>query len=736
MAGRIRLVLTLHNHQPIGNFDGVFEAAFQDSYAPFLNILDEYSDIRFSLHTSGSLLEWLVQAHPEYIDQLRQMVRRGQVEIVGGAFYEPILPNIPRRDRIGQIQSYSDYLEKLFGQRIRGMWVPERVWEQSLTAEIAAAGIEYTVLDDYHFRCAGLRDEQLTGYYMTEDEGSLVSVFPGSERLRYTIPFRPPHETIDYLREVADSTSNAVVVFGDDGEKFGTWPGTKQHVYDDGWLRSFLDTLRANADWIDVTTLADAMEAVAPLGRVYLPDCSYREMTEWVLPTEPQQEFVRLTHRDTDDEEWGRLVRFTRGGFWRNFRTKYFESNEMYSRMFEISRWVDQAGRDAQSADAEDLVREARGKLYRAQCNCSYWHGAFGGLYLPHLRNAVYENLIAADSVLELLHHDDENWVEIKAGDFNLDARSEVRLSNNRLITYLSPARGGHLYELDVRACNVNLLATLNRRPEAYHDKVREAGEHQHEHADDGGVASIHDLVRFKQPDLHKKLQYDEWPRKSLVDHFMTPGLTLEEFCDGQGSLGDFRTGAYEATMRRSDARVDAVLTRSGRIGKNVARVTKTVSLTTDAPGSIRIRYELEDLPRGLQLQFGIEFNFATIPGGADDRYFYDSDGQQLGPTDSIMTLDSSNRIGVVDEWRGLDAALELSREASIWTMPIQTVSQSESGFELVHQNCCVIPHWTFEVPVDGRWTVDVTLSVDTSMARARQLAEAGEVAAGELPST
>ena len=250
MDGRIRLVLVLHNHQPIGNFDGVFEEAFQDSYAPFLNMLDEFSDIRFSLHTSGSLLEWLVQSHPEYIDQLRQMVQRGQVEIVGGAFYEPILPNIPRRDRIGQIQSYSDYLQKLFGQRIRGMWVPERVWEQSLTAEIAAAGIEYTVLDDYHFKCAGMREEELTGYYITEDEGALLSVFPGSEKLRYTIPFRPPEETINYLREVAQKHPNAVMVFGDDGEKFGTWPGTKSHVYDDGWLRSFLETLRANSDWI------------------------------------------------------------------------------------------------------------------------------------------------------------------------------------------------------------------------------------------------------------------------------------------------------------------------------------------------------------------------------------------------------------------------------------------------------------------------------------------------------
>ena len=728
MAGRVRLVLALHNHQPIGNFDGVFEQSFQESYAPFLNMLDEFPDIRFSLHTSGSLLEWLVAAHPEYIDQLRQMVQRGQVEILGGAFYEPILPNIPRRDRIGQIQSYSDYLRQLFGQTIRGMWVPERVWEQSLTAEIAAAGIKYTVLDDYHFKCAGMREHELTGHYLTEDEGSLISVFPGSERLRYTIPFRAPQETIDYLREIAASHPDAVMVFGDDGEKFGTWPGTFKHVYEDGWLRNFLETLQAHSDWLEVTTLGDAIDNTAPLGRVYLPDSSYREMTEWVLPTDRQQEFVALTHREDVGDDWRQLVAFTRGGFWRNFRTKYPESNEMYARMMEISRRVETAARDAENNDAEDIVRDARGQLYRAQCNCTYWHGAFGGLYLPHLRNAVYKHLIAADSLLELLSHDDENWVQAESADYNLDARPDIRLASNRMIAYLAPATGGHLYELDIRACEANLLATLNRRPEAYHDKVRHAGENQDQGHGENDAVSIHDLVRFKQPDLHKRLQYDFWPRKSLVDHFMTPGLRLDEFQAGEGAIGDFPTGAYEAKITATDTRAETVLTRIGRLGNSRARVTKTVALVTDSPGDIRIRYELEDMPRGQQIQFGVEFNFATIPGGADDRYYYDAMGQQLGRADSTLTLEATNRIGLVDEWQGIDVALDTSRDATIWTMPIQTVSQSESGFELVHQNCSVIPFWQFDVPADGRWTVEITMSIDTSMARAKQLAAAGEL--------
>ncbi|MCH8829463.1 MAG: alpha-amylase, partial [Planctomycetes bacterium] len=140
----LRLVLALHNHQPVGNFDGVFADACRDSYSPFLDVLDEFPEIPLSLHLSGSLLEWLVQNRPEYVERVRGFVERGQIEILGGAFYEPILAGIPRRDRIGQIAAYSRFLQQTFGTNVRGMWVPERVWEQSFASDIAQAGIEYT----------------------------------------------------------------------------------------------------------------------------------------------------------------------------------------------------------------------------------------------------------------------------------------------------------------------------------------------------------------------------------------------------------------------------------------------------------------------------------------------------------------------------------------------------------------------------------------------------------------
>lgn len=721
----IRLVFCIHNHQPVGNFDGVFEAAYQDSYKPFLDVLEDYPEIPFSLHTSGSLLEWLATHRPEYIDRVRAFVRRGQIEIIGGAFYEPILAGIPQRDRIGQIAAYTKHLEQMFETKVRGMWIPERVWEQSFTSDIAAAGIEYTVLDDFHFRSAGLPEEELTGYYLTEDEGQLLKVLPGSERLRYTIPFADPNETIDYLRAVITRNPNAVVTFGDDGEKFGTWPETKKHVYENGWLRRFLDTLQANADWVKIITMADAVQQVAPRGTVYLPDCSYREMTEWALPTQRQKEFHQLEQAHKTDADWPAVRSFIRGGFWRNFRAKYPEAKEMYCRMLEISTRLEQA--EQNSTAPVELIDAARTELYRAQCNCSYWHGAFGGLYLPHLRNAVYRHLIGADTLLETINNRSGRWVEASAHDFNLDAMTEVRLAGDRLVAYFAPAQGGHLYELDVRQTHTNLLATLNRREEPYHEIVRQSAGHQLDDHD-STAASIHDRVHFKQPNLDKKLIEDRWMRKSLVDHLLQPRLTLDDFRNGRGTIGDFEWGVYSAKLRHSDDRTEVRLEKSCLIGSNNVRITKTIALDVRNSGSLEINYELDELPIGVPLHFGVEFNFAAMAAGAPDRYYYGPDGRQLGQLQSVQSLDESERIGMIDEWLGLDLNIESSRPAKFWTFPIETISQSEGGFEAVHQSCVVMPHWEFTTS-DGRFRTTLQLAVDTSAAQARELREPAIIA-------
>lgn len=698
----IRFVFAIHNHQPVGNFDNVFEGAYRDSYKPFLELLEHYPEIPIALHTSGCLMEWLVERHPEYLDRLKRLVGRGQVEILGGGFYEPVLPMIPSRDRVGQIRTYRTYLEKLLHTKVRGMWVPERVWEQNLVSDIAAAGIEYTVLDDFHFKQAGLEEHQLFGWHLSEDDGRLVRIFPGSERIRYLVPFHSIEETVHYFGEVASKHPDAVVVFADDGEKFGSWPGTNPHCYQNGWLWRFFDMLKNNRHWIRSCTFSQALDETPSAGKICLPDCSYREMTEWALPPARQLAYQNLMRSLEHDHRNHEIRRFVRGGYWRNFRIKYPEADLMYARMLQISRRLQQV-----EAVNPDAVAAARQELYRAQCNCPWWHGSFGGLYLPHLRNAVYHHLIAADNALQVIENRSEAVVS-EIDDLNLDGAPEVCLSNRRLAAFFNPHLGGCLYELDLRVIRHNLLATLARRPEAYHETIRQHGD-----------------ARAKQAGLDRLIQYDPHMRLSLIDHFYDGHASVHDLAAGRAAeRGDFATGKYEHSLRRNGPDVILTLARAGHAcGANI-RLTKEITVR---PGSdqLEIRYQLENLPRDHRFHFAVELNFAGMAAGAEDRYFYYDGRPRAGQLQTLQDLHDAERLGLVDEWRGLDASVRLSRRGGIWAFPIQSVSQSEGGFELVHQSTAVLPHWHVAADHHGRWEVTLELMLDVSRVERRLKASA-----------
>jgi hypothetical protein len=710
----VRLIFALHNHQPVGNFEGVFESAYRDSYLPFLDVLESYPEIPFVLHTSGPLLEWLAERRPEYIARVRALVERGRVEILGGAYHEPIMTMIPHRDRVGQIHDYTAYLEELFPAKIRGMWVPERVWEQHLVAAIAQAGIEYTILDDFHFQRAGVTGDDLFGYHLSEEEGALLKIFPGSETLRYTIPFQEPHATYEFLRRLAQRRPGATVVFADDGEKFGSWPETYDHVYKNGWLKRFCDMIVANRDWLEPTTLARTVDATLPLGKVYVPDGSYREMTEWVLPPALHQQYERARNALAASPAAEEAKPFFRAaGYWRNFKARYPESDEMYARMLMVSCRLEAA---TTRPDADpDYLEVARRELYRGQCNCSYWHGAFGGLYLPHLRSAIYRGLILADNALDDAEGKFGARVSLDVDDYNLDARQEVRLENDALIALVRPALGGHLYELDFRANAVNLLATLERRPESYHRAIMETIERQKgDQPHDNGATNGHERVILKQEGLDRLMVYDRSPRKALVDHFYPIEVGLDDLAACRDvERGDFVTGTYLAKAQRDPRRVAVVMERPGHADGHSIRIKKTIELRPGSP-VLEVLYELSDLPREACLHFAVELNLAAMAGHAPNRYYLDAQGRNLGMLDSRIELEHAEGVSLTDEWLDLSVGLTWSKSGGLWCFPIETVSQSEGGFEGVYQSSAVVPHWYVTADESGRWEVRIRLALDS----------------------
>ncbi|TME81747.1 MAG: hypothetical protein E6I45_07405, partial [Chloroflexi bacterium] len=323
---RISLALALHNHQPVGNFGFVFAEVYDQAYLPMLSALERHPSVRLSLHYTGALLDWLRSERPEFLDRLAALVHRGQVELMGGGYYEPVLASLPERDRVGQLVRMADEVEALSGQRPRGAWLAERVWEPDLPTSLAAAGYRWTILDDAHFRAAAVPEENLWGAYTTEDQGRLLTVFGSEQYLRYAIPWEDVSDVIRYLQDHATDQGERVGVMGDDGEKFGGWPTTYAHAWGEGrWVDRFFHALETSSDWLTTVTPSAWLEREPPIGRVYIPTSSYAEMGEWALPAEESREFAEVLHADVAAHR--PEARWLRGGFWRNFQVKYQEVN-------------------------------------------------------------------------------------------------------------------------------------------------------------------------------------------------------------------------------------------------------------------------------------------------------------------------------------------------------------------------------------------------------------------------
>jgi hypothetical protein len=549
----IRFAFGLHLHQPVGNFDHVFAQHVDDVYRPLLDALADREFLPVVLHLSGPLLEWLESHEPAYLDRLGRLAADGRIELLLAGFYEPVLASLPRQDRVEQIHWMYEAVRRRFGVDARGLWLTERVWEPELAADLADAGVRYALVDDRHFLVTGFAAERLHAPFWTESDGKRVALFPIDERLRYLIPFRPPEETAEYLRRLRGA-GHGLAVMADDGEKFGGWPGTKEWVYGEKWLERFMGTVGELIEGGEVvlSRLDEALVAVPSGGLAYLPTASYREMESWSLPLDAALRLIRLERDVGETRVAGADGALLRGAHWRNFLVKYSESNRMHKKMMALSALARRHG-------DPPAVRRAIG---RAQCNDAYWHGVFGGLYLPHLRDAVWRNLAEAEAALR-----QGEGLAYDVLDLDGDGDDEVWVHSPAFSALVSPARGGAVEEYTIFRDGINYANALTRRREAYHDLALDRAA-EHPVAEDGGPA------------------LDQDDRALFVDRLLPGGVSLEDYAGGSyWALLSWARQRCAHTVERRKGGVEVVCT----VAAGRARLEKRIRF--DAAGRIEVRW-------------------------------------------------------------------------------------------------------------------------------------------------
>jgi len=654
----ISLLFGTYNHQPDGTPPERFETVYQQAYKPFLSLLYKYTRIPGVLHYCGSLFEWLEDQHPEFIMLLKEMIRRKQVELLGGGYHAPVLVLLPDGDKLGQIEKLSTFIRTTFGTRPRGSWITERVWEPSLARILSNSGIEYTFLDDHHFHIVGVEEQDCYQPYLTEDQGKTITILPLHLSLQRMIPSSSPEDLILELHGTAGQTGGKTAVILVPGETLAEEKRNPPIYTNDGWLPRFFDLLEENREWLHPRNPRYHIESVQPRGRLYFPCLSSLETMNTALSPKRQKVFQEISKRIRKAES----VIYLQRGYFRQFLTRYPEINLLYSRLMYTHVLVNQIRGDKYKK------KTAQNELWKGQTGAVYWHGHHGGAYSNHLRKAAYRAFIEAEKVTRIAGM---FMPAIIATDYDMDGHDEY-LYQGKVLNAFVHRMGGALLELDYLPKGWNYLDTIARWPERYH--------------------------RYKYEGC------DWYMRKGFIDHFFAPNTTIEKFDRmSYQEMGDFIDQPFELEELKREQR-KLILLRHGqvRIKRKSYPVTVSKSYRFKENGielSIAIT---NNGPAPVELWYGLEFNLALAGDGDEYSDFTVKIGEKEKRVGcKAAALESISSVRIDDKANGVCLSLGADRAFSLWSLPVQTVCYEREERSTLYQCSCFVPQWEISLQPD-----------------------------------
>ena len=643
---KIKFIFALHNHQPVGNFDDVFDLAYEKSYKTYLELLKKYPNIITSLHYSGPLLEWIISRKPEFLENIHHLTDQGRVELLSSAYYEPMLTLLPEVDRMGQIKLQNALLRDIFGYTPLGMWLPERVWSLDLPYSICESGLKYTIIDEHHIS----NKPPVKGYYNSESEGRTIGVFSISQTLREMIPNVAPQKVIDYIISQASDNNQDVLVFMENGEKFGIYPDSESHLE---WLNEFFILLNQNQDQIIMTTFENYWKHHMPLGLVYPTEGGYPEMDTWASS----------------------MNGFGKG--WRSFLMKYPESNWMHKRMCQISRKIETL---SCTGKAKKSIRNIKKQFWAGTSHDAYWHGIHGGIYLPHLRNATWSNLIKAETAVDNHLYNLSGQVYQELADINRDGYNDVTVTTKKLKVVFDSSIMGGMEELDFKPAHVNLCNNISCHPELFHREMDE------------------------------KPVYDNHPRYSLIERYYDKDINVDMVREQKiEDASDFLNEAVEVKNTVNTCCVK--FSRNGWINWQRAYLCKSIHFHENG---FNVTYHIKNNGIGaIEFLFGPEFNF-SVNGGEWEKRFYAEPKELEGQTmEKVSDLENINDLLIKNTAENYQIKIHSHEAARVMTYPNIMPVLQPNGVENIFQN--VVLNYFWKIHLEPREEKEITLSVELS---------------------
>ena len=656
---KLNLILGFHCHLPSdiqksGNENDLIKKKC-NFIIELTELLNTFQNIKSSFHLSGNLISYLDRKYSDFSGKIRELLDRNQLELLSGGIYEPILSFIPKEDRQTQISLMNRLINHTYGYIPNGAWITEYSWEPAMALDLAKSRIQYTCLPKEYFKGVGLEESELSGYFITEDEGRKIAVFPILQDLNDFMDQYSPEEAVNRLHETFSDDEPIIVlvyeVLNPDHSKIL-------------WLKNFFEILNSKTDLTETKLFNNYYQNHKPKGRIYLPG----------------KQKIQTQAKTT----------------WSHFLLKYDEANLLHKKMLRVSKKVNSAKEGKSRFKViKEMINQAYDLLLMGQCNDTYWDTVLGGIYSPQKRHNTYSNLIKAENLIDSASRQNSRWIQVSEIDYDCDGNDEIIIETETQNIYISPTLGGAILEHDFRPNNINITNTISRREEEYHSN----GELIYDK-----YSKLNAIDHFLSTglDLDKCIsnQFSHLTKKILNPYNVEKIKAKEETCKIALEL---KTHLTEFANNPEIELKKQISTRSGD-----SSLTIDYTLTNKSSDNIDFLFAVEF---NLNITNGVDENSYFYLNN-------DKINKTPNPNlDSSELLKEIDQISVYSNPYKLDLVLSWNKSCNLFRYPIETLSYNYGKLGKVYQGSTILPTWHLVLEPNVPWELsikqDISLNAD-----------------------
>ena len=450
------IILGIYSQLPYASPLKVLERALLEGYKPLLTHIYKNPSLKLHLYFSANIYEWFEANHPEMNMLIADLVKKEQLELLSGPYYQSILHLMPPKDRSGQIEKTTTLLRKRFGKRSKTVWFYNQIWSPAYVASMALGSLDRLLISPYN----RLTDCSVaTEPFKMHDLGKTIEVFTTDDRIDLLI------------------------------DKLATMQLTKvQFVEQLNELSWDINTTY----YISMINLDKLLQATALNGELGTPLELFELIIEKLNSTNSEFELLNTIKVDQLDSRgflgsswYGRDSQLTDLNSFNELFLKYEELNHLYGRILattEMLRIV---------KPNKDIKKRVESLLERATSGGAFVLDSSGGVYRNIYRKHNYRYI---NEALKLLNKS-ENISFPQELDIDFDGTKEV-LWQGKNLSLVIDKRGATLAQLNYLPTGWNYGDTFT----GYQNEVTRLSMH---HLVDGSFQrSFNDLFIPSKVDL------------------------------------------------------------------------------------------------------------------------------------------------------------------------------------------------------------------------------------------